>query len=180
MTFDDFKSELQKIRYRDGIINRYPSRLHYFSDWIYDNDKKGVIKNVTKEIGGVRYEKTINFMTTHRESYAQLEDDEFWNAMKTIEAEISGREMYHIPKDSVNDTADKIQNGDIVGITTDIEALDLAYTGLAIKLEGGGLYFLHAPNVGHKVQITERPLQDYLAGNKHQSGIVIARPMEPM
>jgi len=182
MTFDDFKGELQKIRYRGakGAINSYPSRLHYFSDWIYDNEKKGIVKNVTKDIGGVLYEKIINFMTTHRDSYAQLANDEFWNAMKTIEAEISRREMYHIPKDKVNDGADKIQNGDIIGITTDIEGLDVAHTGLAIKLDNGALYFLHAPNIGHKVQITERPLHDYLASNKHQSGIMIARPVEPM
>lgn len=35
-TFDDYKSELKKIRYRDGLIDGYSSRLHYFCDWIWD------------------------------------------------------------------------------------------------------------------------------------------------
>ncbi|MCX6164520.1 MAG: DUF1460 domain-containing protein, partial [Ignavibacteriae bacterium] len=34
-TLDSYKDELQTIRYRDGKINGYTSRLHYFSDWIY-------------------------------------------------------------------------------------------------------------------------------------------------
>ena len=38
-SFEDFQDELIKIRYRNGVIDKYPSRLHYFSDWIYDNAK---------------------------------------------------------------------------------------------------------------------------------------------
>jgi hypothetical protein len=53
MTFEDYKKELQFVRYRSGIIDEYPSRLHYTSDYFFDNGKKGVIKNITKEIGGV-------------------------------------------------------------------------------------------------------------------------------
>jgi hypothetical protein len=60
MTFDDYKAELQYLRYRGGIIDQYPSRLHYFSDHIYDNEKKGVVKNVTKDIGGAPFRKTVN------------------------------------------------------------------------------------------------------------------------
>ena len=33
-SFRDYENELQKIRYRNGVINGYPSRLHYFTDWI--------------------------------------------------------------------------------------------------------------------------------------------------
>ena len=31
-TFDDYKRQMKRIRYRNGVIDRYPSRLHYFSD----------------------------------------------------------------------------------------------------------------------------------------------------
>ena len=37
MTFEDYKKELQFVRYRGGIIDQYPSRLHYTSDYFFDN-----------------------------------------------------------------------------------------------------------------------------------------------
>ncbi len=60
--YDSYRSELQNIRYRNGEINGYASRLHYFSDWIYDNQKKGIVEDITKEIGGESYNKNVDFM----------------------------------------------------------------------------------------------------------------------
>ena len=63
-SFEGFRRLLRKIRYRNGRLQGYASRLHYFSDWIHDNQKKGIVRNVTAEIGGRPFRKTINFMTT--------------------------------------------------------------------------------------------------------------------
>ena len=71
-TFEDYQKELTNIRYRNGKLNQYPSRLHYFSDWIYDMNKRGIGKDITKELGGKRFVKKINFMSTHVDSYRQL------------------------------------------------------------------------------------------------------------
>lgn len=178
-TFDDYKRELQFIRYRNGIIDKYPSRLHYTSDYIHDNEKKGIWKNVTKELGGVRYHKVVNFMSTHPESYRQLrETPEFLKPIWQQEEEISSRELFHIPKDLVGGISDKLANGDILGITTDIEGLDTSHTGIVIR-QNGAAYFLHAPLAGKKVTISEKSLAEYLAGNKRQIGIMVARPLEP-
>ncbi|MCX6145258.1 MAG: DUF1460 domain-containing protein [Ignavibacteriales bacterium] len=178
-TFDDYKAELQHVRYRGGIINQYPSRLHYFSDHIYDNEKKGVVKNVTKEIGGAPFRKTINFMSTHPDSYIKLkENPEFVNVIRKQEEAINKRTMYHIPKGQVQKIASKIHNGDIIAITTDIEGMDVSHTGIAVW-ENDSLRLMHAPLSGHRVQITEKTLADYLAANKKQLGIMVARPLEP-
>ena len=64
-TFDDFKRQLTLIRYTGGVISGYPSRLHYFTDWMMDNGKKGVVQPLTQELGGAAYTKTIDFMSTH-------------------------------------------------------------------------------------------------------------------
>jgi len=179
MTFDDYKAELQLIRYRGGVINRYPSRLHYFSDYIYDNVKKGVLKDVTREIGGVPYKKTIDFMSTHQESYRQLtEHPEFVKIIQQQEAEISKRRLVHIPKGDVEKVSSKILGGDIIAITTDIAGMDISHTGLAVW-QNGNLHFMHAPTVGFKVLITEKTLAGYLAGNRKQLGIMVARALEP-
>jgi hypothetical protein len=177
-TFEDYLKEIENLRYRDGKLKDYPSRLHYFSDWIYDIDKRGIGKNITKEIGGEKIHKEINFMTTHVDSYRQLkENPKFIDEMKKIEKEISEREYYFIPQEKIKDVENKIQSGDLIGITTNIEGMDIAHTGIAIRLEDGRIHFMHAPIVGKKVQITEKPLADYIKGNKKQNGIMVVRPL---
>ncbi len=179
-TFEDYRKELIKIRYRNGELKDYPSRLHYFSDWIYDMNKRGIGKDVTKEIGGIPYNKKIDFMSTHIDSYKQLKNNpEFLQEIKQIEKNISSRKYYYIPEDSIARCEDRIQSGDIIGITTNVKGLDIAHTGISIRMEDGRIHFLHAPNVGHKVQITEKPLADYLKDNKKQTGIMILRVSEP-
>jgi hypothetical protein len=178
-TFKDYKAELQFIRYRGGLINGYPSRLHYSSDYFYDNEKKTVLKNVTRTIGGVPFKKTINFMSTHPESYRQLkEQPALIEVIQKQEAAISKRAVYHLPKDAVHKEVKKILNGDILAITADIPGMDVAHTGIAIWQEGK-LHFLHAPLSGSKVQITEKTLAEYLAASPKRLGIMVARPVEP-
>ena len=74
-TFKDYENELTKVRYRNSIIDQYPSRLHYFSDWIFNNEQKGIIKNISKEIGGDPIKFDVDFMSTHPDSYVQLKDN---------------------------------------------------------------------------------------------------------
>ena len=70
----------------------------------------------------------------------------FVDEMKKIEKKISRRKYYYIPQDSIDNVADKIHSGDIIGITTNIGGLDIAHTGIAYKDKAGQLYFMHAPN----------------------------------
>lgn len=175
-TFKDYQKELTNIRYRDGKLNEYPSRLHYFSDWIFDMNKRGIGKDITKEIGGKRYVKKINFMSTHIDSYRQLkENQKFVKEISNIERQISTRKYFYIPQEEIASVEDKIHSGDIIGITTNVEGLDIAHTGIAIRMDDGRIHFLHAPIVGKKVQITEIPLTDYIKGNKKQTGVMVLR-----
>jgi hypothetical protein len=134
---------------------------------------------MTGEIGGEPYVKTINFMSTHTESYRQLrENPSLVERIKKMETEVSARKKFYIPKDRVRDIQDKIHSGDILGVTTDIDGLDTSHTGIAVR-ENDELRLMHAPIAGSKVQITEKTLADYLAGNKRQTGIIVARALEP-
>jgi len=180
-TFEDYQKELQFIRYRDGKIDEYPSRLHYFSDWIYDNVKKGVVEDVTKDIGGEKIKFKINFMSTHPESYKQLEENpDFIPIIKKQEKEINCREYYYIPKEELKSKEEQIQNGDLLAITTSVEGLDIGHTGIAVKMDDGRIHMLHAPTENTKVQISEEPLADYLMKYKRHSGVIVLRALEPI
>ncbi len=176
--FEDYKAELELIRYRDGKNTGYASRLHYFTDWIYNNEQKGIVKDITKEIGGVPYNKQIDFMTSHRNSYKQmLNDEESYSQMQAVETFINSRDTYYIPKENVSSVYDKLQNGDIVGITSTIDGLDVAHTGYVYK-QDGKTYLMNASLKDKQVEISAVELQDYLMGNPKQGGIVVARVLD--
>lgn len=179
-SFEDYLEELQFIRYRDGIINGYPSRLHYFSDWIYNNVSKGIVEDITEQIGGTAIQFKLNFMSTHPESYKQLnENPDLIPQIKIQEEEISSRIYYYIPKDEVELKEKFINEGDIIAITTTVEGLDIGHLGIAVKLDDERIHLLHAPTVNTKVHITKEPLSDYLMKYKRHSGVIVLKPLEP-
>lgn len=176
-TFDDYKAELKKIRYRDGVINGYSSRLHYFCDWIWDNESKGIVKNITADIGGVSYSKNIDFMSTHTNSYKQLADSAELEGIKASEDAINSRYYYYIPTKDISKSYDLMQTGDIIATTTSIGGLDVTHTGYVYK-EAGGTYFMHASSKSKKVIISSEELQEYVAGDSKKTGIMVARPQD--
>jgi len=175
--FRNYEKELAWIRYRNGYIDGYASRLHYFCDWIYDNEDKGVVKNITSEIGGILYKKTINFMSTHTKSYKQLSNKKELESIKACEDLINSRDYYFIPAKSISKIYDKLKNGDIIATTTNIDGLDVTHTGYVYK-DSGGTFFLHASSKSKEVIISEQELQEYVASDSKKTGIMVARPVE--
>ncbi len=175
-SFEDYKNELEYIRYRDGKIDGYASRLHYFCDWIYNNEEKGTVKNISSELG-VEYNKTIDFMSTHAKSYKQLSDNDTLERIKLVETAINSRYHYYIPKKSIAMIENQLQNGDIIATTTSIGGLDVTHTGYVYKGDDGGTYFLHASSKSKEVIISQNSLADYVAEDSKKTGIMVARPI---
>ncbi|MFN3781971.1 MAG: N-acetylmuramoyl-L-alanine amidase-like domain-containing protein, partial [Candidatus Kapaibacteriota bacterium] len=64
-TFYDLVDEVTYTRYRGGKIQDYSSRLHYSSDWIYDNIQKGVVQDRTAKLGGTKITFEVNYMSAN-------------------------------------------------------------------------------------------------------------------
>jgi hypothetical protein len=176
-TFEQFTQELIKIRYREGKIDGYPSRLHYFSDWIYDNDRKKIIESASKEIAQIPYKNVVNFMSTHPDSYQQLkENSELVQILAEQENQISAREAYYIPENKISEFEDKLMDGDIVGITTGIKGLDISHVGILVR-KAGRIHIMHASSKAEKVIVSEETLGEYLLSSKSATGIMVARPV---
>ena len=162
------------IRYRKGVV-AYADRLHYFSDWLFENEKRGILKNVTKELGGEIYPKAVFYMSLKRDTlYGNMADPETYEAVKAVEEAITKREKFYIPKERIADMESEIKDGDIIAITNRLDGMDMAHTGLAMR-QNGRVYMLHASSKYKKVMLTDVPLSDYLLGNKGQTGIMIGR-----
>ncbi|WP_192350972.1 N-acetylmuramoyl-L-alanine amidase-like domain-containing protein [Algoriphagus sp. Y33] len=173
-TFNSFGKELEHLRYRGGKNEGYPSRLHYFSDWLYENQEKGIIKDMTQEIGGTSYPNTPTFMSQNPKFYPQLSESENLEAIQITENQIQKRNYFYIPKAEISRLEENIKSGDIIAITTSMPNLDIVHTGFALK-QNGRIHLLHASSKNMKVEISEKPLSEYLAGNKSQSGIIVSR-----
>lgn len=173
--FDAFQEALTTIRYRDGELDGYGSRLHYFSEWITDNERKAVLRDITGEIGGVLVTERIDFMSTHPEAYAQLADPANLAAIREVETRLNEQARYYIPQERIAEVAPLIRDGDIIAATSTVEGLDIAHTGIALWVDGQ-LHLLHAPLVGSSVEISEVPLADRIRNIPQQDGIMVARP----
>jgi hypothetical protein len=177
-TFQEYRQELAFVRYRNGVIDGYPSRLHYLTDWMWDNAAKKVLRDAGRAMGGERSLKKIDFMTAHTASYRQLSDPAFVKRIAAVESAMDRRGFYAVPKSRIGGILNRLQSGDIIGTVTTMKGMDVSHTGLVAR-ENGVPRFLHAPLSGGKVVLAEGSLADYVRGNAGMTGIVIARPLEP-
>lgn len=174
--YDDYLRQLERIRYREGRLAGYPSRLHYFSEWISANEAKGLVRDVTRELGGIRDPEPLSFMTAHAEAYRHLADPENLEAIRTIEARLSREPRYYIPEEEIDGIGDRLRNGDVIAATSTLPGLDVAHTGL-VYLVDGVPHLLHAPLVGSAVEISRHPIAERLRRLDKQDGIMVARPL---
>ena len=154
----------------------YTSRLHYFSEWISDNEQLGIGSSITQELGGVVLNEPIDFMSSNRSQYPPLESENLLEQIRAIERTLSERTLYYIPKDRIESVAPRIRNGDVIAATRSIRGLDIAHTGFAIWIDGR-LHFMNAPLVGKSLEISELRLADRIRRISGQDGIMVARPL---
>ena len=128
-TWEAFGRELTALRYRDGRIDGYPSRLHYFSDWIIDNERRGNVKEMTAALGGVDDTLQLHFMSRHAHCYPALQrDTTLIGVIASQEKRLSGSTVSVLPAERLDSAAlAGIQSGDIIAFTTDIDGLDIAH-----------------------------------------------------
>lgn len=146
-TFEGFKKALTQIRYRDGILDGYTSRLHYFSDWIRNNEQMGFVKECTSETSCSQpKELWLDFMTTHVDSYLPMKKNPaLVNEMAALEKNWQGTVVSYIPKENFNLPPEelKIKDGDVLALVTNIKGLDIVHVGFAFWKEDK-LHLLHA------------------------------------
>lgn len=171
-----FASNVQKIRYRDGRINGYQSRLHYTSDWINNGIRNGFLEDITSIHSPETILLDLHYMSAHPESYKQLVDapDNITRIIKCEKA-LTGQTVHWVSKQNLPEEGFPwIQEGDIIAITTNISGLDIVHIGLAIY-ENGKLHLLHASSTIGKVVISESPLSRMFDKNKSWTGIRVIR-----
>lgn len=147
----------------------YSTRLHYMSDWLTDNIARDNVTDLTPSLPGVRYKvKTLDFMTSHRDLYPSLKDDDIYNKVKNTEMGYRSHRFPYIPKGQLSNKQlrEQLRDGDMVGLVTNADGLDISHLGIIRKDAKGNIYLLDASMTGKKVQLEAKPLHQHLAGAK--------------
>jgi cell wall-associated NlpC family hydrolase len=175
--YEQFVRQLKEIRYREGVVNGYTSRLHYTTDWITDNVGKGTIEDITYALGGKKFQPHVGFMSAHPDRYPALQENpQDVEVMASIENTINQRTTYYyIPRNEIREKQSLIKNGDIICFTTSLSGLDISHLGIAYW-DKGQLSFIHASTKYKKVIVNPESLADYCGMIKTNTGIMVLRP----
>ena len=179
-TFDDYCRTLRAIRYHNGKINGYPSRMHYFSEWIDDNCRMGMAEDVGAEGGfpfTARQKINVHFMSENPHLYRQLSDNKaLQSEIRKNENTINGKTVNYIPKNLLNLGKDKltVRDGDIIALVTSKDGLDISHVGIA-AWKNGRLHLLNASSLKHKVVLDSQSLYEYQKKRGSQLGIRVIR-----
>lgn len=176
LTFSNYCTYLEKIRYRSGKQGNYTSRLHYATDWLRDNECKGFIKDITPGLrGAASLSVNLSYMSTHPNQYAALtEEPAYVEAIRARETFLNQMPLTYIPKKLLCHTSPDVRNGDIVFFTTSISGLDISHLGFVYFVEGE-LRFIHASQQYKKVVIHPESIGAYSKKIQSQTGVVFAR-----
>ena len=179
-TFAAYQNNLRNMRYYNGVIDGYPSRIHYFTDWIVTNQKVGIVNEIQQPNPPFTAIQTVkvNYMSEHSKSYKALKaHPEYVPEIRKMEERISGMKFRFIPKSEVKDTKamrEAIHDGDIIAITCNKPGLDIAHLGFAVWRQDG-LHLLNASQLHKKVIEEPMTLYQYLQKHPTHTGIRIIR-----
>jgi hypothetical protein len=169
-------------RYRGGeCTGDYLSRLHYLEDWLFDNDQRGLVDDLTRELGGVSVPHSAREMSVGWRHYRYLKANRrLRGPLAQMEARVSSHRLYMIPKSRVAGIESKLRDGDVIGIVSRERngLYSTSHVGLALRTNDG-LHFMHAssPSNYGRVVVDSR-LSSYLYRYRSDAGILVARPLK--
>src|SRR5437667_1531963 len=169
-------------RYRGGqCTGEYLSRLHYLEDWLYDNNRRGLVEDLTRDLGGRSVPHSAREMSTGWRHYRYLAANRsLLGPLGRMEANVSSLPLYQIPKSQVAAIEPKLRSGDVIGvISRDRNGLySTAHVGPRLRKRDVGLHLMHAswPSNDGRV-IVDDQLSKYLYRYRSDSGILVARPL---
>jgi hypothetical protein len=175
--WDGFAKRVEQMRYRDGVRSGYTSRLHYFSEWIRDGARRGLVQDLGPQLGGAADTRPLRFMSEHRASYPALVNDAVFTQVSEMERRLDGEPRLVVAPDRVATIEPLLQTGDILAFATAIPGLDVTHAAMTYRDPTGTMRVLHAPLSGGVVEVTRSSLAQYVAAIRRCTGILVARPL---
>ena len=152
-TANDFTSRLKRIRYDHGKVE-WRRRNHYMTDWIRNNERAGLVRQMKVESVVRRKERLLNVvpgLPPKKQRFACT------------------------PKQSIRSLARVLEAGDLIFFASTRSHLDIFHCGIVIR-DGDRLRLRHASR--SQGGVVEQDLQSFLDGNR-MAGVILVRPEGP-
>ena len=116
-------------------------------------------------------------MTAHRDSYPALSDSDNYDRMKAVEGGFRNHRFPYIKTSDVasREVRDALRTGDVVDLVTKMKDLDVTHMGIVVKGDDGEPYLLHASSTHGRVEVTDKPLSDFMKRNRQWIGVRVFR-----
>lgn len=180
-TAECMAEEIRNFRYRDGQVNGFASRLHYFNDWLTDNARRGSIVLLADKLNTTAWTQRFDYMSKHSKRYPPLAHADILEAISAAETRLTATEYRIVPKEHVAAAEKELQTGDVIAfVTSQKPGLMISHTGFVVRGTGGALHVMHASSYHQKVIITRTDLAGYVNAREDRQGIMVARPQPPL
>jgi len=157
--FAEFKEHLKGVRYKSARVD-FRHRRHFFTDWA--NSEPSTVADVTRALGGndaKAVNKTLNI---------KRDGSRYLNGLPPVK-----RQIWYIPASKISEeTLNKLQTGDYIGIYTTKMGLDVSHVGIFIREGDNRPIFRHASSL--KGKVVDEDFSKYVS---RAAGIVVLRPM---
>ncbi len=172
---------IERYRYRDGKIDGYCSRLHYFSDWILDNQRRGNVDQIVQDPGSTKRMGPLNFMSNNWQKYPPLvKNPALRDCIVQSETKISNQlktsALRYISTQELRSQESKLRSGDLVGIVTNMNGLDVIHSGFLYRKPSKSRPGLIHASIRSGIKVSP-DLERYVMGVEGAIGIVVARPV---
>jgi len=180
-SWNDYLQTLRTLRYRQGVLTDYTSRLHYFSDWIADKQAMKIVSEIQSPNPPFTAVQrvSVNYMSTHPAAYKALKaQPKLVSVIRQQEQRLTGTRARYIPKSALRRSTkalrQAVHDGDIIAITCKKKGLDIAHLGFAVW-QKDGLHLLNASMIHKKVVEEPMPFYQYLQKHSSHTGIRVLR-----
>ena len=176
---DCFQRELLNHRYRDGRLDGYASRLHYFTEWIQDNRRRENLEELTGSLGGEPTSRDFYYMTRLNQAHFDKDDPQAAR-LREVEDRLSQTKIVVLDRERAADGIPQVESGDVIAFIRSGPGLAVRHAGFAWKDPSSGeIRLLHASSYHERVVLTASDLLDYLTRRPERKGIMVARPLAP-
>ncbi len=179
-SFEQYCHNLMRLRYWDGQMNGYLSRLHYFTWWMHDNIGKGLVEEVSDDKHFTTPIRIANhYMSTHPDKYKFLKDNQQRvDSIAKLEKAYNRSDGYYLSEEKTGlrqQELSAIHDGDLIAIVTKKDGIDYSHLGFAVWGKDGYLHLLNASSIHHKVVEEPKTLRQYLREHPSSIGIRLLR-----
>jgi hypothetical protein len=174
-----FVWEILGLRYRSGLMGNLASRLHYFIDWLEDNEGRWRLKNLTAELGGQPLGRDFYYITQHAAMAPALALPGVRRSMAAIERDLSSRQHVVLQRNDVRGALDAMRDGDLIAIVGNKPGRLVMHAGLIARQEGERARLLHASSYHRRVVVTREDVAAYVMRRPERTGVIVARPLPP-